>query len=1073
MPTFAQLAQGVRYGYTFDWHVKIEGIPVISCERIYDNAPPAGYTLDGSLIIEPSAVVGSIVDRTEKTGIGKGFPLTFRFSDTAAVRGLFGSPSVMTTLRSDLAPNTTANMAVTSTTGFAAAGNAYLETETIPYASKDADDFLTLTRGTYGTAYRHRAGDAGGVVTDKPEIWRGRRVWLYAVLVDPYGKTIYASNVLDNAALVWTGFVEDEPDRNTAGEWTFQARSIDRVLADPLASAITGNGVLTLDDDWIVPFTQWDRVRITIEQVSNYGASLGITVWEDKDYYPFMGMADLFTGTVLTGVTDRGFAWASAIRKAVESTFNAASHTNPGFGAAIGTFSWEKVLVTDSAQTAGHYRWNAKIAITGDNLGVRQFIKVRVELTPPYYPNGLNALKREWQSEDYLPGGSAFVTEVGNYSTTVATPLYSAGGSNLPCVRLELTDGDPADIPDTGFVRISFDNQKALYEYRKLTRYGDVFLMFGADAGPAHSTVIAGLTEGSTDHSVELAFVDSGNVRDMMRRMLVSTGEGTNGAYDTLEASAGYGIAEVDTASFDTVLDGFYSDLSGDVITAQDTSFAKTFGGILTLSQRAIVAKGANLQLTAVHTGHPDAKGGSVVTLTDRDLAYSGKGKEPLRKRDKRKMPTSVSVNTTRAGEETGRATANDVYRARRAGPEQWTLDFPGLDKASMTPAIQTWAKILYRSARTEQAIEIDVPPWYAIDIGDVIACAIKNTALWQASSQTPGYTGLGRVIGRQFNLTTYIVTLIVLVDGSLLFKPLCPAAPVIDYAGTTGAPTTVWVPIAWADAFEGWDTGTWKMLAYERSVDADGNYLQSTSAISRAIPTAAAMIVSAVTGTVDVGFYAATPAPITISTDDFEDQGGAATPEGKLPNGKWRDLGTGTNTRPWQTRRDATPSAGTGPQGTQPNVDHTVSPGAYYAYCETSNGSTGSTYHLGATFDLSAYANKVIFCDFWKYLYGATIGTLKLQVFSAGAWVDLYSITGDQGMGWTNTAINISRFASSATQLRFQYARGSSFTGDAALDDITIKVYEPKCYLTIPNSANDNAEQGNYLHNDDPTVWG
>ena len=119
--------------------------------------------------------------------------------------------------------------------------------------------------------------------------------------------------------------------------------------------------------------------------------------------------------------------------------------------------------------------------------------------------------------------------------------------------------------------------------------------------------------------------------------------------------------------------------------------------------------------------------------------------------------------------------------------------------------------------------------------------------------------------------------------------------------------------------------------------------------------------------------------------------------------------------------------TAGTGPSG-----DNTTGNGNYM-FCETSVGPQPDTYILnGPPQQLTGGG-----IQFAYHMYGATMGTLELQELQAGTWTQVWSLTGDQGNSWNTTPIIL--LSTNPTNFRFVYTKGSSFTGDAAIDDVLI----------------------------------
>ena len=63
--------------------------------------------------------------------------------------------------------------------------------------------------------------------------------------------------------------------------------------------------------------------------------------------------------------------------------------------------------------------------------------------------------------------------------------------------------------------------------------------------------------------------------------------------------------------------------------------------------------------------------------------------------------------------------------------------------------------------------------------------------------------------------------------------------------------------------------------------------------------------------------------------------------------------------------------------------------------------------------------------------MYGATMGTLSVI---ANGTDTLWSLTGDQGDQWTEAIVDLSAYTGQVS-LSLSYIRGTSFTGDCAVD--------------------------------------
>ena len=132
-------------------------------------------------------------------------------------------------------------------------------------------------------------------------------------------------------------------------------------------------------------------------------------------------------------------------------------------------------------------------------------------------------------------------------------------------------------------------------------------------------------------------------------------------------------------------------------------------------------------------------------------------------------------------------------------------------------------------------------------------------------------------------------------------------------------------------------------------------------------------------------------------------------------------------STYPFTRSSGATPSSATGPSAG-------VGGSGYYYYAETSHPrSSGDLFTL--TYDgsaCSASGQVVSTVTFSYHMYGYTMGLLRL-VDAVGS--SLWSMSGDQGNAWRSVSSVDVRSSSFA----FEYVCGSSYTGDAAVAQVTV----------------------------------
>ncbi|MEZ4777089.1 MAG: GEVED domain-containing protein [Bacteroidia bacterium] len=126
----------------------------------------------------------------------------------------------------------------------------------------------------------------------------------------------------------------------------------------------------------------------------------------------------------------------------------------------------------------------------------------------------------------------------------------------------------------------------------------------------------------------------------------------------------------------------------------------------------------------------------------------------------------------------------------------------------------------------------------------------------------------------------------------------------------------------------------------------------------------------------------------------------------------------------------------------TGPIDDHTAG-GVTYLFTETSSGVAGDTYVLTSPcIDLTGSTAPRL--SYWYHMYGASMGTLAAFVTTSGGFDSLvYGLSGPQQFAetdpWLEAIVDLAWAKDSVIQLRFVGIRGTSFTGDMAIDDISL----------------------------------
>ncbi len=139
-----------------------------------------------------------------------------------------------------------------------------------------------------------------------------------------------------------------------------------------------------------------------------------------------------------------------------------------------------------------------------------------------------------------------------------------------------------------------------------------------------------------------------------------------------------------------------------------------------------------------------------------------------------------------------------------------------------------------------------------------------------------------------------------------------------------------------------------------------------------------------------------------------------------------------------WGTRSGSTGSGSTGPSD-----DFNV--GGNYVFTETSSGSTGDSVYLTSPF-INISSLTTPFLSFYYHLYGATMGTLYVEINDGTGWQNnIFNISGQQQSSsaapFIKGFVNISNLtlASDTIQFRFLGVKGTSFTGDMAIDQVRL----------------------------------
>jgi len=251
----------------------------------------------------------------------------------------------------------------------------------------------------------------------------------------------------------------------------------------------------------------------------------------------------------------------------------------------------------------------------------------------------------------------------------------------------------------------------------------------------------------------------------------------------------------------------------------------------------------------------------------------------------------------------------------------------------------------------------------------------------------------------------------------------------------------TTWTYGVWSNSVNNpdWQVGYVDLSAY----DGLGQVILSWTGLTTGWQSDISLDNIIVTGTDNVPIITSYPYEADFETEVQHSTAGADVGFTFVKPG-WRNAGgDGTD---WRADAGGTPSVTTGPgDGTGTGQsDHTPGTSAgFYLYLESStpNYPNVNAYLLTPIFDLTTNTYPVM--EFWYNMYGADMGTLKMQVSMDGGntWsLDLMVISGDQGIGWNQIIFDMVNYRGE-TNLVFRLEAESStgWFSDVCIDNFRI----------------------------------
>ena len=105
--------------------------------------------------------------------------------------------------------------------------------------------------------------------------------------------------------------------------------------------------------------------------------------------------------------------------------------------------------------------------------------------------------------------------------------------------------------------------------------------------------------------------------------------------------------------------------------------------------------------------------------------------------------------------------------------------------------------------------------------------------------------------------------------------------------------------------------------------------------------------------------------------------------------------------------------------------------------YTESSSPCYGTTCNLvSPAVNLNAFNYQL---DFAYHMYGSTMGSLSVDVWQDTAWVEAWTLAGDQGNQWNFASVNLAMYSGDSTFIRFRGLTGSNYYSDMAIDAVDL----------------------------------
>ncbi len=763
----------LRAGYQYAIDLEVDGLGPIFTEtrprRVDSSAEmgaPSGRTICAALVFDSGQVLSQEIDR--ETGVARGDAVDFCLAwepleEDGVTTTLFARPTRRARLTADLAAGDT-SADVDSTAGWTAGDTGYIGLEMMELgAITDGDTFGSITRGIAGHADQYKASSptSFSFITDKPEIFRGRKCRLRMHMLSPEGRALDATWTSGTwNRIFWEGSIDEQP-RPTELGMVLRALPLPRLASQEIGYEISMAAMTPVEDPLAI------AAFPIVAQPGSYVLING--TYSGPSSGTFNARVPSYTTETATTVG----GWAAELRADLETALAAEPWFTAGeiqagiVGAQLADYGYHNGVPIGTL--------DVRIAFTA---AYTVHITITVLPTPDTY----------WLRPGVFEGYAGLMNQpIFWWKDQLRVQMDHQAGAWLPVVQTEGQGYQDLEIPSSGAAIAEVDGEKELIRWDRIvpggTYDGRLKLLHISERGAGGTSLIALAAD------TELKFVSghTGTVGEIICTLLESSGTGARGAYDTMPVGLGFGVADdaIDEAAITAD-----SDLNLQTVAAYAdgrTSIEELVGGWLAIHAKCLVMRrneAGDFKLTIVDA-EPFGVHAFTAALARADVELSSIGTpEPVA------FGNEVKVTRSSIVTDTPPVIVQDVIAIQAAGPRSIEFTCPGM---SETLAIQLAASRIAAGLGTA-TLQVALAPWFDRQVGDLLAVTLAHPASYDWATGTRAPARIAAIFsGEQF--TPYDGRRVgVFVLAGILREGLflCPTATVLTVPTTSTVTTDI-----------------------------------------------------------------------------------------------------------------------------------------------------------------------------------------------------------------------------------------------------------------------------------------